>query len=473
MDSLPKDYLKQMKELLKDGFEAFLGSYENENTRALRLNALKGDKGELVDLFLNRSELAPFFHLRRVNWEELGFYYEKEDEPGVSPYHDAGVYYIQEPSAMLPVNLMDIDPTGMKILDLCAAPGGKSSQIAARMQGRGLLVCNEIHPERAKVLSGNIERMAVRNAVVLNETPDKLSGRFPGFFDRILVDAPCSGEGMFRKNENAISEWSMENVRMCAKRQKEILCCSADMLKEGGKLVYSTCTFSKEENEEVIEDFLVRHPEYELTESKRLYPHLSEGEGHFAAVLEKKNHGMNGNRRDFRIKPQTSLFPGDVPDFWDFADNTLKEVSPALGIKKKDLSGKILLRFGDNLYLAPEGTPELKGFKVLRPGLHLGTSRKNRFEPSHALALALKPDQVKRYVNLGLYLDNGEQKKQSGESEKEDGTIIKDYLRGLTFNHNGENGWYLICVDGFSLGFGKLSQGVMKNHYPKGIRKMI
>ena len=252
---LPEQFCVRMKEMLGEEYAAFYASYDLPKYQALRINPLKTER----DTFLQQ---APF-SLNRVPWTTNGYYYSGNDHPGRHPYHEAGVYYIQEPSAMAPAEYLMAEP-GERILDLCAAPGGKSTQIACSMQGEGLIVCNEIHPARAKILSENIERMGVCNALVTNETPQKLSDNFREYFDRILVDAPCSGEGMFRKNEDACDEWSPENVENCAARQAEILDCAAEMLKPGGRLVYSTCTFAPAENEGSISRFLERHPEFSI-----------------------------------------------------------------------------------------------------------------------------------------------------------------------------------------------------------------
>lgn len=363
---------------------------------------------------------------------------------------------------MLPAEYAKAEP-GERVLDLCAAPGGKSTQTACKMKGKGILICNEIHPARAKILSENIERMGVRNALVTNETPQSLEKAFPEYFDRILVDAPCSGEGMFRKNEEAQTEWSMANVELCARRQDEILDCAANMLKPGGRLVYSTCTFAPLENEESIGRFLKNHPDFQIKEMKkckgmadgvpewmeepleevkrttRLWPHKIKGEGHYAAVLEKDGSLEEGRPPAL----ENGLKEKECPEYLSFLKEQLNVT----------LEGK-LIRFGEQLYLAPEELPRLKGLKVLRPGLHLGTIKKKRFEPSHALALTLKPAEVKRSISL------------PAESEK-----MRAYLKGETFIAEGEKGWYLICAGDYSIGWGKLSGGIMKNHYPKGLRK--
>lgn len=479
---LPELFLKRMEETLGEEYGDFLESLKQERLQALRWNPLKLEAGvagskNIQGLMEDLGQRASF-HLAQVPWEENGFYYESADQPGRHPYHDAGLYYIQEPSAMAPAPLLEARP-GERILDLCAAPGGKSTQLAAAMKGRGLLVSNEIHPARAKILSENIERMGVRNACVTNENPKHLTEFFPEYFDRILVDAPCSGEGMFRKNEEACEEWSPENVILCAARQDEILDCAAGMLRPGGRMVYSTCTFAKEEDEGSVERFLSRHPEFICLEMKRLWPHKVKGEGHFAAVLIKEGTSPDGGQQEKEraVLPdggkqdtaggQKDAYPKELEEFAAFVENdlngsingSLQEILQA-GLGKSPnggagLHGTRYLQFGDNLYLMPEGLPSLKGLKVIRPGLHLGTLKKNRFEPSHALALTLAESDVGRVWNLE-------------SSDKE----VLAYLNGQTFAAEGEKGWYLICVDGYSLGWGKLAGGVMKNHYPKGLRRM-
>lgn len=466
---LPEKFLERMQGMLGTEYDTFVQSFEQDRYQALRLNPLKKryrekEDGGALDL--------QWTNLTQVSWEKNGFYYTKDSQPGKHPYHEAGVYYIQEPSAMAVVPLLEVQP-GEKVLDLCAAPGGKSTQIAGYLQEEGLLVCNEIHPARAKILSENIERMGVPNACVTNETPARLSEKFPGYFDRILVDAPCSGEGMFRKNEVACEEWSPENVELCAERQDEILDCAANMLRPGGRLVYSTCTFAPAENEGSISRFLERHPEFallpidksamglpegkcdgtgDMRNTLRLWPHVVHGEGHFAAVLQKdgsvdadyETFAVGGTERGCSAKDK------ELSLWWDFWKELGREESPMW----QALEQGIFICFGDELYLAPVFMPALKGMKVLRPGLHLGTLKKNRFEPSHALALALSGEDVRHVCHLNA-----------------EDSVTAGYLNGQTFNHEGEKGWYLIAVDGYSLGWGKLAGGIMKNHYPKGLRK--
>lgn len=467
---LPEAFLKRMEKLLQEEYTDFVQSFEREAYKGLRVNTLKGNLEEFL------AECP--FSLQKIPWVDNGFYYREDEKPGRHPLHEAGAYYIQEPSAMAPVTFLDAKP-GDRILDLCAAPGGKSTQIAGYMKGEGILFCNEIHPARARILSENIERMGIRNAIVTNENPKHLAGMFPGYFDKILVDAPCSGEGMFRKKEEAGEEWSEENVVLCAERQDEVLCRAADMLRPGGRLVYSTCTFAPAENEGSISRFLQTHTEFRMVKTTmpegfvcgrkdwvpeaadnidytmRLMPHKVQGEGHFIAVMEKegeketsfKRNSINGIEKGIREKEYT--------DFLDFKKKYLKDSCP----KNVCLEGTYLL-FGEQLYLGPKDMPALKGLKVLRPGLHLGTLKKNRFEPSHALALTLKKEEAVQCVML---------------SAKE----ASVYISGQTFS--GEEiemvpadvsgGWCLVCVEGFSLGWGKLAGNQLKNHYPKGLRK--
>lgn len=430
---LPEKFLARMQQQLGDEYDEYLRSLQRPRAVALRFNPLKGDIPAL-----------PFVG-EPVPWEPMGYYYDPDSRPGLHPYHEAGVYYLQEASAMASAALLEPQP-GEIILDLCAAPGGKSTQIAGRMQGKGLLVSNEINQKRAKVLSRNIERLGIGNAVVTNEAPAALADRFPGFFHRIMVDAPCSGEGMFRKEEAAITDWSEENVEMCARRQAEILDCAAAMLRPGGRLVYSTCTFAPREDEEAVEAFLARHPEFEtesvnapwFQESRpgmyRLWPHKLLGEGHFAAVLRK----MDCREETADVNPDK---PMPLPKaFLTFA----KELDIALP------DGQAVT-FGDTLYWMPPQMPALHRLRVLRPGLELGTLKKDRFEPAHALALWLK--HCKNEISL------------SPESKE-----LAAYLHGEAIPCT-VRGWCLVKAGDYSLGWGKGDGNQLKNHYPKGLRK--
>ena len=430
---LPEKFLARMQQQLGDEYDEYLRSLQRPRAVALRFNPLKGDIPAL-----------PFVG-EPVPWEPMGYYYDPDSRPGLHPYHEAGVYYLQEASAMASAALLEPQP-GEIILDLCAAPGGKSTQIAGRMQGQGLLVSNEINQKRAKVLSRNIERLGIGNAVVTGEAPAALADRFPGFFHRIMVDAPCSGEGMFRKEEAAITDWSEENVEMCARRQAEILDCAAAMLRPGGRLVYSTCTFAPQEDEEAVEAFLARHPEFEaepvnapwFQESRpgmyRLWPHKLLGEGHFAAVLRK----MDCREETADVNPDK---PMPLPKaFLTFA----KELDIALP------DGQAVT-FGDTLYWMPPQMPALHRLRVLRPGLELGALKKDRFEPAHALALWLK--HCKNEISL------------SPESKE-----LAAYLHGEAIPC-AERGWCLVKAGAYSLGWGKGDGNQLKNHYPKGLRK--
>ena len=429
---LPELFLERMQTQLGEEYPEFLKSLERPRAVALRYNPLKGDRPRME------------FEWERVQWEPQGFYYDPEARPGLHVYHEAGVYYLQEASAMAPVALLDPQP-GEKVLDLCAAPGGKTTQIAGRMLGEGVLLCNEINPKRAKILSRNIERMAVANALVTNEHPGNLAKRFPGFFDRILVDAPCSGEGMFRKEEAAVTDWSPETVEMCARRQGEFLHSAAPMLRPGGRLVYSTCTFAPQEDELAVAEFLNSHPEFTPEEaeapwfvsgengSHRMWPHKLLGEGHFAAVLRKSEEG---EVRDGIEAPAEKL-PKEWTSFAKDLDITLPE-------------GKALM-FGQNLFWAPEAMPELKGLKVLRPGLELGAVKKDRFEPAHALALWLKDCRTE-------------------QSYAPESTEMKAYLHGEVVPSD-RKGWCLVKAGAYSIGWGKGDGKVLKNHYPKGLRR--
>ena len=561
---LPEQFTNRMKELLKEEYEDFAACYGNDHAHSLRINPLKGTKEryDQTSVFKQREPLK-----EQVAWEENGFYYEDSLQPGKHPFHEAGVYYIQEASAMAPaaickradpdfVNSEDAGKIGTendtegqrekkssddfrffgeRILDLCAAPGGKSTQMAAAMAGRGILFSNEIHPARARILSENIERMGIVNDIVLNHDPKVLAERFPSYFHRILVDAPCSGEGMFRKNEEAVEQWSLENVKLCAGRQEEILECAYTMLMRGGILVYSTCTFAPEEDEEMMAHFLAKHPDMkllpvplaggmepglvrqealmkllqnqgqskrkttydmeerfrkELQKTVRLWPHKVNGEGHFAALLQKEGTAcleVNGRKmnRDLisnmgeapcvmrsashsssrdcdrkKMKKGSTFQKGKDKKSQSVSNQMMEAIAAfeqfeAQTLKSSWREGKesaTYLTFGDQLYLVPEGTPDLHGLKVLRPGLHLGTFKKNRFEPSHALALSLKSKDVKDTIDLSV----------------ED--AIK-YIEGYTFPAEDRKGWCLVTVEGYSLGFGKAAGGSLKNHYPKGLRK--
>ena len=443
---LPEGFILRMQSLLGEEYAAFSASFDRPLCTGLRLNPLKtGFTGDL-----SRFSLSP------VPWCPTGYVYDAASRPGLSSYHAAGLYYLQEPSAMAPAELLDPQP-GERVLDLCAAPGGKSTQLAGKLQGRGLLVCNEINAKRAKILAGNIERLGIANALVLNEHPKKLEARFEGYFDKILVDAPCSGEGMFRKEEAAVTDWSEATVAICAARQQEILASAAEMLAPGGRLVYSTCTFSPEENEGVISAFLHAHPAFSvepveapwfsparpdwisdpapgLEHAFRLWPHCLRGEGHFAAVL--RSHA-DGARQDVPTERPAQL-PAAAADFLRSCTQPLPDGVPVC--------------FGSVCYLAPAETPALSGLRVLRAGLELGELRRDRFSPAHALALWLHT-----YPQTADF--------------PADGPEIAAYLRGETL-HGTQRGWTLLTAGGLSLGWVRGADGILKNQYPKGLRRL-
>lgn len=483
--NLPIEFEKKMKAFLGDEWEEFLYSYDNNRFQALRFNTLKVGKNKSVE-----EEIAGIMDKlcipmdKKVTWANDAYYYDEEKRPGKHPYHEMGLYYIQEPSAMSAAALLAPKP-GMRVLDLCAAPGGKSTQLATYLGDSGLLVSNEINTQRSRILSQNIERMGIKNAIVTNEDSFVLASHFPSFFNAIQVDAPCSGEGMFRKLPEAVNEWSPQNVEICAARQKEILDNAATMLKAGGTIVYSTCTFSKEENEDVIEYFLQEHPDFTVEKLERFWPHKQDGEGHFVAKLvrsggflsEEENatndrtvtlaedttvkgkiSGKKVNRKNKRTgkKDTSGISKENMELLKEFLDTTL-----TVYMAEWIINGKLVM-FGDQLYRLPDIDVDLKGLKIQRAGLHIGEFKKQRFEPSHSLALALKYSEAKNVVKLtcddpqttgffngqSVMLSDG----QAAECKK---------------------GWALVCVDGYPAGWGKVNGAQVKNHYPKGLRNKI
>ena len=434
MIQLPEQFIENMKKQLPaNEWEAFFSVYEKSPYKGVRLNPLKGGIDELKSVLSFLGE--------PVAWEKNG-YYTAEERVGSSPFHAAGVFYSQEPSAMCAAPLLEVQP-GEKVLDLCSAPGGKGTQLACNMDGKGLIVLNEPITSRAKILSQNVERMGIKNAVVLNELPEKLSIKFAGYFDKILVDAPCSGEGMFRKNtEEALGEWSEENVEMCAKRQAYILDEATKMLRDGGRLVYSTCTFATAEDEGQVRDYLERHPEMRLISEEKLYPHKVQGEGHFAALFEKT---AKTGEWDTRLKEVKLWCTKD-------AEKAYRDFEKAFF---KTKFAYRLYEANGILYELPEGVFDWKGMQVLRVGVRLGEVKNGRFEPSHSLALAVKAKECKNVVDL----ENGDAR-------------LEKYLKGDVFDNELSNGWCIVCVHGYPLGLGKAVNGTVKNHYPKGLRKL-
>ena len=461
--NLPIEFEKKMKAFLGNEWDDFLYSYDNNRFQALRFNTLKVQSQEERMRILKTLKISSD---KKVSWADEAYYFDENVRPGKHPYHEMGLYYIQEPSAMSAAALLAPKP-GMRVLDLCAAPGGKSTQLATYLGDSGLLVSNEINTQRSRILSQNIERMGIKNAIVTNEDSFVLASHFPGFFNAIQVDAPCSGEGMFRKLPEAIEQWSMENVAICAARQKEILDNAAVMLKPGGTIVYSTCTFSREENEDVIECFLERHPDFTLEEMERFWPHKVDGEGHFVAKLvrrgcvdtalkadRKTKKNKNSKNRKNETKP--ALTKENMKLLSEFLDETISEDMAAW------IKNSRLVMFGEQLYRLPDMEVDIKGLKVQRAGLHIGEFKKQRFEPSHSLALALKISEAKNVVKLtcdnpqtiGFF--NGQSVMLSDEQAAE-----------------CKKGWALVCVDGYPAGWGKVNGAQVKNHYPKGLRNKI
>lgn len=467
---LPSAFVEEMKELFEklpgvsvSELPAFLESFREERSFGLRRNPLKYEKKEF-------GEKMPFT-LKEIPWAEEGYFFEKQERPGKSPYHEAGAFYMQEPSAMIAVELLGANP-GDIIADLCAAPGGKSTQIAGKMLGEGLLLCNEYVSARAAILSQNIERMGVRNCIILSESADRIAKRLPLFFDRVLVDAPCSGEGMFRKEEQALLQWSLENVSLCAKRQKEILEEAAKIVKPGGVLVYSTCTFSEAENEWIIRDFLEAHDEFRADESVlskdlsdagvcpgglpgtiRMWPHKLRGEGHFAAKLIKEGSGSQGKltkemKKNVFGRSADKAIKSTCQN-WDFFQEFCEKYICAGCREKLKDKGRFVWR-KEYLYLLPEHMPDLSGLRIERGGLCMGEAKKGRFEPSHTWAMTLHKEDVL----------------QSIETEDPAG-----YLHGGTLENTGYSGWLLVLFQGKPLGWGKAGGNIVKNHYPRGLRK--
>ncbi|WP_040196087.1 RsmB/NOP family class I SAM-dependent RNA methyltransferase [Candidatus Soleaferrea massiliensis] len=449
MREYPAEFLSRMQALLKEDFPRFIQTMDEEPFRALRVNTLKCD----VEKF---SKLSPFA-LRPTPFCKESFYLEPgASDVGRHPYHHAGAYYVQEPSASSAAGLLEVQP-GQKVLDLCAAPGGKSTQLAAKLQRTGLLWSNELVAGRAKILLSNIERMGIPNAVVSSMHPDKLCERLPGFFDRVLVDAPCSGEGMFRKEPAAIENWNAENVGMCAVRQGKILDSAAMALRAGGLMVYSTCTFSLEENEQTIDSFLKSHPSFELvnidaafgrpsdaswmdskqdlSRMRRIFP-SDGGEGHFMAKLRRKDGEEAGCAPYILPKLQ------DETLVLEFLRDNFPEMDTA---RMVNLSGMV--------YSLPEMLPNLSGMNILRAGMLCGRIKPGRFEPAHHLYTASTKEQARQVLDLHA-----------------DDPDIRRYLHGEVLKAPLQKGYAMVCVDGMSLGFGKVSGGVMKNHYPKGLR---
>lgn len=449
--NLPKIYLDKMKEILQDDYDEFIKSYNDKKIQGLRVNTLKISVKDFLEI--NPFKLTP------IPWCDTGFYYEEDERPAKHAFYHAGLYYIQEPSAMLPAEVLDVEP-GDCVLDLCAAPGGKSTQIGCKLKGAGLLITNDIKQSRTKALLKNIELYGIKNSFVINTTIDKLLSGCSHYFDKVLIDAPCSGEGMFRKDPSMVKSWEKTPISEYCEIQNDILS-KVDKVMDGeSRLVYSTCTFSPEENEEVIHNFLNENADYTTVEIEkkyglsdglsryvegdkrventiRLWPHKIRGEGHFVAVMEKNNEDYySGTKNAENHKPLNS--------FSEFI--------------KENLHIKIhgdFKEINDSLYLLPDKRPNLDGIRIVRSGWLLGKYKKNRFEPSQAFAMGIKMEDAKRCINFS----------------KEDANVIK-YLKGETVNIESEKGWTLVCVEGYPLGWAKQMGNTLKNYYPPSWRWM-
>ncbi len=452
---LPLAFELKMKNLLKEEYEDYLKSYDLPKYQGFRVNTLKVSLDEW-------QHINPFKAVKEVPWCKEGFYYDEIEKPTKHPYYYAGLYYIQEPSAMAPGDYIPIEQ-GDKVLDLCAAPGGKSTQVAAHLAQTGLLVSNDISTTRARGLLKNIENFGARNVIITNETPKRLADKCPSYFDKILIDAPCSGEGMFRKSEQAIKNWETYNAEVCCDLQRDILEYAAQMLKPSGMILYSTCTFSPEENEGMINEFLIKQPDFrvvpliprggiqkahpewanahaQIEGALRLWPHHLEGEGHFVCLLKKRE--SNDQNALIKCVPKKQ-----IKDYKDAADFIQSYTAISLEEPVQEINGK--------LYLVSKDMPDLSGLRIIRSGLLIGELKNKRFEPYHALALAYPQAFFKQVINL----DSG------------DSNIIR-YLKGETLLYEAAKGYHVMCIDGHPLGWVKAQNGSLKNQYPPSWRMM-
>lgn len=459
--NLPIAFEEKMKVLLKEEYEDYLRCYEEPRHYGLRVNTKKIS----VEEFL---KISPW-PLTPVPWILNGFYYDGSIyQPAKHPYYYAGLYYLQEPSAMTPASRLPVKP-GDKVLDVCAAPGGKATELGAALDGKGVLIANDISNSRARGLLKNLELFGIGNMMVISEEPGRLKEFFPEYFDKILIDAPCSGEGMFRKEKKMVKAWEMHGPEFFSKLQRSIITQAAAMLKPGGMLLYSTCTFDPLENEQTIEYLLEQFPEFvicdmkgyegfakgrpeetkamirEMDKTVRIFPHHMQGEGHYLALLKKGDTGQNAkpSAEAKPLKPVKKM-PEELEEF--FRNITWQPKLHRLDIRE------------DRIYYMPEGLPELKSIRFLRSGLLLGELKKKRFEPSQALAMCLSKETYRKILNFSV----------------EDDRVIR-YLKGETLDvpdltGQKDKGWYLVCVDGYPLGFGKLAGQMLKNKYLPGWR---
>ena len=461
MINLPIEFEEKMHHLLGEEFKDYLRCYEEPRYYGLRVNTLKISVEEF-------QRICPF-DITPIPWIENGFYYDGEQiSPAKHPYYFAGLYYLQEPSAMTPANRLPVEP-GERVLDVCAAPGGKATELGAKLGRRGVLVANDISSSRARGLLKNLEVFGIGNMLVLSEEPGKLESYFDEYFDKILIDAPCSGEGMFRKDRKMIKAWEEHGPAFFAKLQRSIITQAARMLRPGGIMLYSTCTFDAQENEGTIAWLLEQYPQFQVLDMKgyegfspgnpelisdgrediaktvRIFPHKMKGEGHFLALLKK---GEAKSLPDESPLTPTSAKRGKLPDelVEFFQDVSWKPEPDRLDIH------------GERVYYMPDGLPDLRGIRFLRTGLLLGEIKKKRFEPSQALAMNLRKEEYAHTLDL----------------KADDERIIR-YLKGETIDVADisvpkAKGWHLVCVDGYPLGWGKLAGGTLKNKYLPGWR---
>lgn len=511
---IPDAFLKKMKRLLKeDEFNELVNALQGQRQYGLRVNTIKAD----IDEF---KEVSPF-HLEPVPWTNEGFYTDGEKSPGRHPYYYAGLYYIQEPSAMLPGQILGAQP-GEKVLDLCAAPGGKTVQIAAAMKGRGLLFSNDINSERIKALNKNIELCGIRNAIVLNESPKNLLRNFEGYFDRIIVDAPCSGEGMFRKDEAAARSWESFKCERCTKLQEPILESADRLLKSGGTLVYSTCTFSPEEDEQMISQFINRHNGYELVDipkiagieggrpewaggckalerTARLWPHKVRGEGHFVAKLIKNdmcNLPVNASSCDNFTSSSNDSESNNI-DSASRCDDSINKTNKAYETERG--SGNRKMKTEDSVYKnRPINTEKFLFYENLPDSFHEfvnnnlnhfpeGVYLQNGRNLYHLPETPAGMDGLK-VAKFGWFLGIFENNKfepshsmaaalkmqyfkRTVNLNSNDPDVAK-YIKGETLLHEGEKGYTAVCVNGWTLGWAKQTGDMLKNLYPKGWRKL-
>ena len=454
---LSEEYLNRMRDLLgEEEFSAYLKSFDEERLYGLRVNTAKVTPEAFPELVS--------WDLKPVPWIPNGFYYEGTERPAKDPYYYAGLYYLQEPSAMTPAMLLPVEP-GDRVLDLCGAPGGKSTELGIKLAGKGVLISNDISNSRAKALLKNLELWGISNICVTSETPDKLADVFGPWFDKILIDAPCSGEGMFRKDDDMVKSYEERGPEYYSEIQKEITDQAVRMLAPGGLLLYSTCTFSRCEDEEIICHILENHQEMELIRLPlfegasggigldgciRLFPHKIKGEGHFISLLRKNGGGAErtaaGSRERSRTEPQGKKAPALPTELTDF-----------LALMKREFDGSRIMIKNDSVYYLPENFVPAKELRYLRTGLLLGELKNKRFEPGQALAMTLHAEEFRQTISW----------------KKEDDRVIR-YLKGETISLTPEEGpvkgWCLVCVDGYPLGFAKGTGMALKNKYYPGWR---